>query len=177
MLGSQAWVERCLGASSGPEAIELATRYEPHVAVIDLFVGSEGGAQICRRLLEASPETRVLMISGAGHLGAEPVHAAGAHGFIPKGLPAGDVANAVRMVALGADVFQTTDDGEQAQLSSREREILSLISEGETNRRIAAALHLSPHTVKGHTSSLYRKLDAKNRAEAVQRAQRLGLVS
>ena len=57
----------------------------------------------------------------------------------------------------------------------REREILGLIAGGATNREIAGALLLSPHTVKEHTSTLYRKLGARNRAEAVQRAQRLGL--
>jgi DNA-binding NarL/FixJ family response regulator len=177
MLGSQSWVERCLGASTGPEAYELAVRYEPHVAVVDLFVGTEAGAEISKTLTESSPRTRVLMISGAGHISPETVRAAGAHGFIPKSLAAGDVAQAVRMVALGASVFQTTEREQETQLSSREREVLTRIAQGETNRQIAATLHLSPHTVKGHTSSLYRKLDAKNRAEAVQRAQRLGLVN
>ena len=51
------------------------------------------------------------------------------------------------------------------------------MANGQTNREIAEALHLSPHTVKEHTSGLYRKLDVRNRAEAVQRAQRLGLIS
>jgi len=48
---------------------------------------------------------------------------------------------------------------------------------GSTNPEIAAALHLSPHTIKEHTSSLYRKLEVRNRTEAVQRAQRLGLLA
>ena len=49
------------------------------------------------------------------------------------------------------------------------------MASGATNREIAGSLHLSPHTVKEHTSALYRKLEVRNRAEAVQRAQRLGL--
>jgi two-component system response regulator DesR len=175
MLGSHPWVKRCLSARNGPEAYELAARYEPDVAVIDLFVGSESGPEICERLLERAPATRVLMISGASRISAEAARAAGAHGFIPKDLPAADVARAVRMVALGMTVFQPAEDDGEAELSGREREVLALIAAGSTNREIAVALHLSPHTVKGHTSSLYRKLEAKNRAEAVQRAQRLGL--
>jgi DNA-binding NarL/FixJ family response regulator len=175
MLGSHPWVKRCLSARTGPEAYELAARYEPDVAVIDLFVGSESGPEICERLLERAPATRVLLISGASRISAEAARAAGAHGFIPKDLPAADVAQAVRMVALGMTVFQPAEDTGEAELSGREREVLALIAAGSTNRQIAAALHLSPHTVKGHTSSLYRKLDAKNRAEAVQRAQRRGL--
>ena len=62
-------------------------------------------------------------------------------------------------------------------LTEREREVLELIASGATNREIAGTLFLSPHTVKEHTSSLYRKLEVRNRAEAVQRAQRLGLLA
>ncbi len=62
-------------------------------------------------------------------------------------------------------------------LSGREREVLAIVARGATNREIAGALYLSPHTVKEHTSALYRKLGVRNRAEAVQRAQRLGLLS
>jgi DNA-binding NarL/FixJ family response regulator len=177
MLGSQPWVERCLAAHTGPQALELAARYEPHVAVIDLFVGTESGPEICERVLERSPATKVLMISGAGRISTEAARAAGANVFIPKELGASDVARAVRMIALGMNVFQPSSDASATHLSDREHEVLGLIARGSTNRDIAAALHLSPHTVKGHTSSLYRKLDAKNRAEAVQRAQRLGLQS
>jgi DNA-binding NarL/FixJ family response regulator len=177
MLGSQPWVERCLGARNGSEACELAARYEPHVAVVDLFVGAESGSDICERLLERSPAIKVLLISGAGRISPEAARAAGAHGFIPKDMGAPDVARAVRMVSLGMSVFQPADERADSQLSRREREVLALIAAGSTNREIAATLFLSPHTVKGHTSSLYRKLDARNRAEAVQRAQRLGLPS
>jgi ATP/maltotriose-dependent transcriptional regulator MalT len=55
--------------------------------------------------------------------------------------------------------------------------VLALIADGSTNREIADRLYLSPHTVKDHTSALYRKLGVRNRAEAVQRAERLGLSS
>ena len=175
MLGSHRWVKRCLSARNGPEAYQLAARYEPDVAVIDLFVGNESGPEICERLLERAPTTRVLLISGASRISAEAARAAGAHGFIPKDLNAADVAQAVRMVALGMTVFPPNAADDRDELSAREREVLTLIAAGSTNRQIAAALHLSPHTVKGHTSSLYRKLNAKNRAEAVQRAQRHGL--
>ena len=86
-----------------------------------------------------------------------------------------DIARAVRMVGVGMTVFQPQSDGDAALLSPREREVLDLIAAGSTNREIAAALHLSPHTIHEHTSSLYRKLGARNRADAVQRANRAGL--
>ena len=175
MLGSQSWVERCLSARTGEEAYALAARYEPHVALVDLFVGEESGPEISERLRERAPLTRVLLISGAGRISAGAARAAGASGFIPKEWGAADISRAVRMVGLGMTVFQPQVDGNATPISAREREVLDLIAAGATNREIAAALHLSPHTIKEHTSSLYRKLKARNRAEAVQRAQRLGL--
>ena len=68
MLTQQPWVDRCLSAHSGEEAIELAVRYRPHVALVDLFIGEESGAEVCEQLREAEPLTRVLLFSGAGEI-------------------------------------------------------------------------------------------------------------
>jgi two-component system response regulator DesR len=176
MLGNQPWVERCLSARSGQEAYALAQRYAPHVALVDLFVGEESGAEICEQLRERAPATNVLLISGAGRISTAAARAAGASGFIPKDWGAADISRAVRMVGLGMTVFQPQADTGASPLSEREQQVLELIAAGSTNREIAAALFLSPHTIKEYTSSLYRKLKARNRADAVQRAQRLGLI-
>jgi DNA-binding NarL/FixJ family response regulator len=178
MLGELKWVERCLSARSGDEALDLTRRYAPDVALVDLLLGEESGPDICERLLSERPDLRVLLISGAGRISAEAARACGATGFVPKDWPAADIARAVRMVALGMAVFEpeTSDDG-PVPLSDRESEVLGRISAGATNREIAEELHLSPHTVKEHTSAVYRKLGVRNRAEAVQRAQRLGLLA
>jgi two-component system response regulator DesR len=178
MLGEQAWVERFLSARNGTEAERLARRYQPHVALVDLFLGGESGAEVCERLRTASPVTRVLLISGAGRISPSAARAAGASGFVSKDWAAGDVARAVRMVGLGMTVFEpATDAAPKRLLTEREHEVLDLIAQGATNPEIAKQLFLSPHTVKEHTSPLYRKLEVRNRAEAVQRAQRLGLLS
>jgi len=176
MLGEQPWVERFLAARSGDEALELTRRYEPHVALVDLFLGAESGAEVCERMRQASPMTRVLLISGAGRISAHAARAAGASGFVSKDWAAPDVARAVRMVGLGMTVFEPAESA-PGLLSEREREVLDLVATGATNPEIARALHLSPHTVKEHTSALYRKLSVRNRAEAVQKAQRLGLLT
>ena len=175
MLGQQPWVERCVSARNGAEALALCQRYEPHVALVDLFVGRESGPEICERLRERTPAPNVLFISGAGGISAAAAHAAGAAGFISKDWPAADIAHAVRVVGMGQTVFKPPEAA--VPLSEREREVLDLLVTGATNREIAGSLHLSPHTVKEHTSSLYRKLSARNRTEAVQRAQRLGLIA
>ena len=177
LLERQPWVERCLAATSGSEALALAERAKPHVALVDLFLGSESGAEVCEGLLAASPQTKVLLVSGAGSISPAAARAAGASGFVSKDWGAPDVVKAVRMVGLGMDVFTPIDDPDQSPLSKREREVVGLIASGATNREIAARLYLSPHTVKEYTSSVYRKLGVRNRAEAVKRAQRIGLIS
>jgi DNA-binding NarL/FixJ family response regulator len=144
------------------------------VALVDLFLGAESGPEICERLRAEAPAPRVLLMSGAGGISPRAARAAGAAGFISKDWPAPEIAKLVRMVGDGQEVFR--DTGRHAPtLTDREGEILALIAGGATNREIASELFLSPHTVKEHTSTLYRKLGARNRADAVQRAQRLGL--
>ncbi|MGH2982906.1 MAG: response regulator transcription factor [Solirubrobacterales bacterium] len=177
LLSEQRWVQRCLAASCADEAIELATRLKPHVALIDLFLGEESGAELCEEIKEASPTTRILLISGAGWISREAAQAAGAAGFVSKDWSAADVTRAVRMVGKGMTVFAPQADPAPAGLSKREREVLELIGGGATNREIAERLFLSPHTIKDHTTALYRKLGVRNRAEAVQRAERLGLTA
>jgi two-component system response regulator DesR len=80
------------------------------------------------------------------------------------------------MSMFDPDLEEPVDAGRPA-LAAREQEVLELVATGATNREIASQLHLSPHTVKEHTSALYRKLEARNRADAVQRAQRLGILA
>ncbi len=176
LLGEQPWVERCLAARTGAEALELVKRFRPHVALVDLFLSGESGADVCESIRTTSPATRVLLISGSGRMSPAAARAAGASGFVSKDLEAREVAAAVRMVGQGMTQFSPKSDQPSPLLSEREREVLEMIAAGSTNREIAEHLYLSPHTVKEHTSALYRKLRARNRAEAVQRAQRMGLL-
>jgi two-component system response regulator DesR len=177
MLTEQPWVERCLSARTGEEALALALRFEPHVALVDLFIGEESGAEICERIRTKLPETKVLLISGAGRISPSAARAAGASGFVPKEWPAQEIAEAVHMVGQGMTVFREIEEPPANRLSEREREVVELMGSGATNREIAESLHLSPWTVKEYTGAVYRKLGVRNRAEAVQRAQRLGLLA
>jgi DNA-binding NarL/FixJ family response regulator len=176
LLTQQPWVERCVSARTGEEAVELTRRYEPHVALVDLFVGDESGAEICERLLRETPAPRVLFISGAGRISMSAAKAVGAAGFVSKDWPSTHIAEAARLVGMGRNVFQPEREPSATALSERERQVLELMGSGATNREIAGSLILSPHTIKEHTSTLYRKLGVRNRTEAVKRAQRIGLL-
>ena len=175
LLERQAWVERCLAASNGAEAIDACRRLHPEVALVDMLLGGESGAEVCEEIREVSPGTRVLLISGAGVISPFVARSAGASGFISKDWSAVDVVKAVRMVSLGTEVF-ADHAALESPLSEREQEVLSLIATGSTNKEIAERLHLSPHTVKEHTSAIYRKLGVRNRAEATRQAQRLKIL-
>ncbi|MGH2916525.1 MAG: LuxR C-terminal-related transcriptional regulator [Solirubrobacteraceae bacterium] len=177
LLGEQPWVERCLAARTGAEALALLPTLRPDVALVDLFLAGESGVDVCGSIRAQSPSTRVLLISGAGRMSPAAARAAGASGFVSKDWEVREVARAVRMVGCGMTVFERTVDQPAPMLTEREREVLDLIAAGSTNREIAQRLFLSPHTVKEHTSAVYRKLQVRNRAEAVQRAQRIGLLS
>jgi DNA-binding NarL/FixJ family response regulator len=177
LLERQPWVERCMAARDGDEALELIRAAKPHVALVDLFLGRESGAEVSSELRAASPGTKILLISGAGRISPAAARAAGASGFVSKDWGAPDVLKAIRMVGLGMDVFEPAPRAPVATLSEREREVVTLIASGSTNREIADELYLSPHTVKEYTSGVYRKLGVRNRAEAVRRAQSLGLIA
>jgi DNA-binding NarL/FixJ family response regulator len=177
MLTEQPWVERCLSAHSRAEALALASRYRPHVALVDLFIGEESGADVSEQLRAADPGIRVLLFSGAGDISPSAARAAGASGFAYKDWPAARIASAVHAVGLGKSVFLRQDRQGVLGLSERERSVLALMASGATNPEIAHELHLSRHTVKEHTSAVYRKLGVRNRTEAVQRGQRLGLLA
>jgi DNA-binding NarL/FixJ family response regulator len=177
LFTQQEWVERCLSARTGEEALGLTRRFEPHVALVDLFVGEESGPEICELLRRESPAPHVLFISGAGRLSMNAARAAGASGFVSKDWPSSEIVQAVRMVGRGMTVFQPQPEKASNTLTERERQVLGLMASGATNREIAGSLYHSPHTIKEHTSALFKKLDVRNRTEAVQRAQRLGLLA
>jgi DNA-binding NarL/FixJ family response regulator len=176
LLSRRTWVEAYAAAATTVEAVELAARDQPDVALVAAIVGYDSGAEVIRRLREVSPGTRVLLMAGSGRMSGRAARAAGAFGFVPKHWPAQDIANAARMVGLGMTVFAPEAEGDGAMLSERERQVLEMIASGSTNREIAERLFLSPHTVKDHTSALYRKIGARNRAQAILRAQRLGML-
>jgi DNA-binding NarL/FixJ family response regulator len=177
MLGRLEWVERSWSARSGSDAVEIAAREQVDLALVDLFVGGESGADICERLHVARPGIKVLLISGAGQISARAAASCGASGFVTKDRRGTDLVRAAWTVASGGTVFDEDPPTQPSPpLSDRERQVLSLLATGNTNREIAGTLSLSPHTVKDYVSDLYRKLGVEGRIQAVTRAGELGLI-
>jgi two-component system response regulator DesR len=178
LLMHEEWVESCYSASSADAAFELVRRHRPHVVIIELALGTDSGLHLARRIRAASPHARIVLMSSQGRVSVSEATAHGAAGFIPKNIPAQGVVSATRQVALGGRVFPRRDDDQASvALSPREREVLRHLVSGLSNPEVAAQLFLSRHTVKQHTSALYKKLGVRNRAQAASRARELGLVA
>ena len=177
VLQRQPWVTRVLGARRGADALLIAGRHEPAVALVDLFVGEEWGTQICADIRARSPQVRVLLMSSSGSLTQQAAHAAGASGFVAKDAPLPEMLAAIRAAADRAQRFVWRPDVARGPLTVRQQQILQLMAEGATNRAIADSLGLSLDTIKHHTTLIYRRLDVRNRAGAVNLGQRLGLLA
>lgn len=177
LLCRQPWVARCISATDRKSACELASRYEPHVALVELLVGEDSGVEISQAILENTPSTRIVFMSDTGRISESAARAAGARGFISKDWNCTSIAVAVRRATLGRPVFMSaTPAPARVDLSARERDVLRQLVLGATNPEAALQLNLSPHTIKQHTSAVYRKLGVRNRTEAVSRAHSLGLI-
>jgi len=175
LLGNQPWAERCIPARDAPSALEVARRFEPHVALVDTGALDREPAVFCRDLTRICRRTNVLLLTHADAVAPSTVRASGAAGFVSRGWAAGDLLQAIRRASVGLTI-QPCRPPTESILSARQHEILQLIADGATNGEIAIRLYLSRDTVKQHTSALYRKLGARNRTHAVQTARRQGLI-
>jgi DNA-binding NarL/FixJ family response regulator len=172
-------------ASDGEEAVKLAKELLPQVIVMDCALSGMNGLQATRKILQALPQTAVLMLSM--HSEETWVHQAleaGARGYILKNAMDLELSAAIRKVAAGETVLDASLSksgrlkGERDYgLTARELEILQFIVDGKSNKEIAAALNLSANTVAVHRSNIMDALGIHKTAELVVYAIRNGLVN
>ena len=177
-------------ASDGQEALRLAHEHTPDVAVLDIAMPSLNGLETARRLRETLPQTKIVLLT----MHTEEPYVlealqAGAVGYVLKTQVAGDIVQAIRDALQGAiylssrvahtvvQAYLTRSSLSPDPLTSREREIVQRIAEGQTTKEIASALGLSVKTVESHRSSLMRKLDIHETATLVRYAIRRGLTT
>jgi DNA-binding NarL/FixJ family response regulator len=175
LILAEPWVERLVGAHTPAEALSAARRLDPHVAVIGSGLPTQRALDLCTALRETRGEPRVLLVT-ADRISKRRARAAGAEGTVPAGWHGREIVGAVRTVALGMSLFAAESEPAGSLLTARELEVLELIGSGATNREIAEHLALSPNTIKDHASAVYRKVNARNRADAVVRAREMGLL-
>ncbi|MDF2507379.1 MAG: DNA-binding response regulator [Microbacterium sp.] len=161
-------------AADGAEALRLAEKLRPDVCLMDIQMPGMDGVEATRRIREASPETRILVVTTFARPGyLRSALDSGASGFIVKDTPAEQLAEAVRRVHSGLRVLDpvlaadSLFDGANP-LSDRERQVLRLAADGRSAAAIAAEVFLSAGTVRNHLSAAIGKTGAANRAQAVR---------
>ncbi len=168
-------------AGNGTEAISLATELQPKVIVMDYAMPGLDGVQATNEIRRQVPESTVLMLSmHADENYRRNALEAGASGYALKNAIDVDLASAIREVANGGTYGLPTDqpNGEdEHELTPRERQILQLIAQGNSNKDIATLLGLSVNTVSVHRNNLMHKMRVHRTAELVLYAIRKGLVS
>jgi DNA-binding NarL/FixJ family response regulator len=171
-------------ADDGAALLPLVARTNPDVVLLDLKMPRMDGITCLERLRAHHPGVRTVVLSAVED--AEVMRAAfarGAAGYVLKRIDPLDLPAAIRQ-AMDGTVFQAFGGGTAEErpaaksgvLTARELEILALVADGRSNKQIAAELFLAVQTVKFHLTSLYRKLDAGTRTEAVREAYRQGLL-
>ena len=176
--------------SDGLEALQLAHTHQPEVAILDIAMPHLNGLETTRRLRETRPQIKSILLTM--HTDEpyvlEALHA-GAVGYVVKTQAAADLVQAIHSALHGAiyvspvvtpAVVQAALRGTPLPpdpLTSREREILQRIAEGQTTKEIAASLALSVKTAESHRTNLMRKLDLHETASLVRYAVRRGLIT
>ncbi len=182
-LGAQADMEVVAQGESRDEAARLAERHAPDVLLLDINIPG-GGIEAARAIAAARPAIRIIMLTASvdeDDLAA--AMAAGAKGYILKGVAARELVGIVRAVnagegyvapSLAASLLAGMAGGARPAtpadpldaLTEREREILDLVAAGLSNKEVAASLHLSEKTVKHYMTIIMEKLGVRNRVEA-----------
>lgn len=185
-------------AGSGAEAIEMAGKFQPDVAVLDVGMKGLNGLEALAQIKKQFPKMAVLMLSmhSDERYFVRAVRE-GASGYVLKDCVEDDLLGAITTVAEGGQFFSpdvkqwldrfgdaavgddpnVTPDDRYETLTSRERHIYQLLAEGNANKEIAALLNLSLHTVETHRARIMEKLRLHSAAELVLSAVRRGIVT
>jgi DNA-binding NarL/FixJ family response regulator len=179
-------------ARDGDEAIRMAEELQPEVILMDVTMPEVDGVEATRQIRLQFPDIRIVMLTM--HADQEVLAAAiraGASGYLVKDCSTEEIASAVRMAASGETALSPQlaasmlnevrkldhpASEEERVITRREEEVLQLIANGCSTPEVAEKLFISQKTVKNHLASIYQKLDARDRTQAVLQAVRMGIV-
>jgi DNA-binding NarL/FixJ family response regulator len=182
-------------AADGMQAVGLCRELQPDIVLMDIQMPVMDGIEATRRLVVASPATRILILT-TYDLDEYVYHAmqAGASGFLLKDVPPAELSRAVRTVITGDALLAPVitrrlleeylrrprpggaSQASWSRLTEREAEVLRLLARGKSNAEIAAAIFLGEATVKTHVARILAKLQLRDRVQAVVWAYESGLV-
>ena len=183
LLGTMPDLEVIGDAGDGPSAERIAAEKYPDVVVMDLLLPGQDGAETTAKLLAAQPATKVLILTsyGTADCFARALEA-GACGAVMKSMEFSELVAAIRTVAAGGravspEIERILDENPPLpELSPRQADILAGIVRGKSNKEIAEELHITIQVVKEYVNTLYAKIGAANRSEAVAIALRKHLL-
>ena len=195
LLEAEADIEVVGEAASGRQAVELAAKLHPAVVVMDIAMPILNGLEATRQILKVAPATRVLILSAhSDDAYVEQVIALGAAGYLIKQTAANVLPKAIREIQKGNQFFspaisrrldqrnRKSPDREgllkkkNANLTSREAEVLQLIAEGKANKETASELGIGLKTVEKHREHLMEKLDIHDTAGLTRYAIGAGII-
>jgi len=176
-------------AGSGEDAFGLVANLLPDVLLMDITMPGDGGIVTAAKVASAWPVVRIIMLTvSEDQDNLMAALKAGARGYVLKGVTARELVNAVRVVAAGdvyispalagGILFEMTarkQNDPLNDLTDRERDILSLVAQGLTNREIGEQLYLAEKTIKHYMTNVLQKLQVRSRVEAALLAQKHGL--
>ncbi len=178
-------------ARNGADALDLAAALRPDVVLMDVTMPELDGVEATRQLKVRQPEVKVVVLTmHADHDILTQAIRAGANGYLVKDCSTDEIAQAIDAVALGETALspglaasmlaevrrQGANPAPERLITTREEEVLQLIADGCSTPEVAEQLFISQKTVKNHLASIYQKLDARDRTQAVLQAVRMGIV-
>lgn len=179
-------------ARDGDEAIRLAEELQPEVILMDVTMPEVDGVEATRQIKISYPGIAIVMLTM--HADQEVLAAAiraGASGYLVKDCSTDEIATAIRTVVRGETVLspqlaasmleevrklEEPSPDEERVITKREEEVLQLIANGCSTPEVAERLFISQKTVKNHLASIYQKLEARDRTQAVLQAVRMGII-